>query len=264
MYQAQTYEAHIGSLASPNFLIATAGLQGTFFSEALQRGVTKAEAVSVLCDAARIYLRLAAEQMPLETWAAELPTDNLFELYKALLTAYKSEDEIARLVTRGYKIRTLPNPNIDRLAVIFDAKSGLFGSAANGVLRTTNERLNYIIKKYNLIVSKYYLYDQSCDSVTLLAQKPYNMAAIAKEIRELEGIVNVEVPTVGIGETDISMVKTKNSWLIEYNLFLPDSPPVAWLLECFNSGELVCHKGSYVPHAKSAKTLLYSTARPHQ
>ncbi len=258
----RTYQAHIGSLSVTNYLMATAGLTGNFFTEAVRSGLTKSQAVQYQCDAARLYLRSLESVRPSLTYfSAFLPQDEVFSLYKALIAVYKSNHPVANLVTKTHKIHTIPNPNIDRVAVVFDKEATWFTALQNGNVTVNYAGLNSILQRYNLVISKYFFHDEQCDGFTLFAQKPMNMVAIALELKQLPGVVSVEIETDLFSESDIRAVRTETgSWLLEYCLHKEDTP-VAWLFEVNNLGDVFCKDGSYVPHAQTAKGYCFGQAR---
>ncbi len=257
----RTYQANIGSILATNYYMATAGLAGQFFTEAIRAGITKSQAVQYQCDAARLYLRSLDNKRPLTHLSAFLPQDEVLNIYKSLLAVHKSNDSIAQLVTRTYKIHTIPNPNIDRLAVIFDKEASWFTALQNGNITVNYAGLNSILQQYNLVISKYFFHDEQCDGFALLAQKPMNMVAIALELKQLPGVVSVEIETDESNNGDIRAVRTESgSWLLEYCLHT-DKEPIAWLFEVNSSGLLICKDGSYVPHAQTAKGYCFGQSR---
>ena len=261
MQQARTYLAHIGSLSVPNYWMATAGLTDGFFTEAVGAGVSKATAVAYRCDAARLYLRSLAEDTLLMQAPVRLPDAEILSLYKALIAAHKSPLPTAQLVTRIHKIHTLPNPNLDRVALIFDRHSTHFSALASGNVSVKFGGLNDVLQKYQLVIAKYFYYDEQYDGITLLAQKPLNIAALCLELKKLPDVAFVENIADENSESDIRAVRTPQGWLFEYCLHTSDQP-IAWLLEVKHNGEVICHDDGYVPHARSAKGYTYSQARP--
>lgn len=248
-----TYQAHIGSLLVPNYLMATAGLSGQFFTEAVRSGITKSQAVQYQCDAARLYLRSIETIRPLTHLSAFLPQNEVFNLYKALLEVHKSNHILANLVTKTHKIQTIANPNIDRVAVLFDKEATWFTALQNGNITVNYAGLNSILQQYNLVISKYFFYDEQADGFTLLAQKPMNMVAIALELKKLPGVLSVEIETNETSTGDIRAVRTgSGSLLLEYCLHTEEKP-VAWLFEISASGQFICKEGNYAPHAQTAK-----------
>jgi hypothetical protein len=251
---SRTYSAHIGSLYSLNYWMATSGLTDSFFTEAVKAGVSKSTAVAYRADAARLWLRTLTDSnngKMMGDVAAFVDENEVFQIYRALLAVHTSSHYTAELVTRQHRIHTVANPNIDRLAVIFNKKTALFGGSGR-LIDVQNVDLQNILTKYNLIVSKYYLYNEDCDGVTIFAQKPMNMAAIAKEIEAIEGIEYVENITDDNHLSDIRAVRSTQGWLLEYCLHTNEKP-IAWLFEVTHSGHVFVKDDGYMPHARTAK-----------
>jgi hypothetical protein len=257
---SRTYSAHIGSLYMPNFWMATSGLTDSFFNEAVRTGISKSMAVAYRCDAARLYLRSIGNTQPLANAPVFLDENEVFLLYRSLLAVYQSSHRTAQLVTREHRIHTVANPNIDRLAIVFDKDGDFFDNNSRGTICINNPALKAIVEKYNLIVSKYYYYNEDCDGVTLLSQKPLNMAALAQELRKIEGIKHIENVTDDNNVSDIRAVRTPEGWLLEFCLHANDKP-IAWLFEVTHSGRVICKDDGYIPHARSAKGYSFSQTR---
>jgi hypothetical protein len=257
---SRTYSAHIGSLYLPNYWMATSGLTDSFFNEAVKVGITKSMAVAYRCDAARLYLRSIGNTQPIADAPVFLDENEVFLLYRSLLAVYQSSHHTAQLVTQHHRIHTVANPNIDRLAIVFDKNSDFFGSNDKGLIRINNAALQNIVAKYGLVISKYYYYNEECDGVTLLSQKPLNMAALAKEIGQIEGIRHIENVTDDNNISDIRAVRTPEGWLLEF-CFHANDKPIAWLFEVTHSGRVMCKDDGYMPHARSAKGYSFSQTR---
>ena len=257
---SRTYSAHIGSLYLPNYWMATSGLTDSFFNEAVRVGITKSMAVAYRCDAARLYLRSVGNLQPLADAPVFVDENEVFLLYRALLAVYQSSHRTAELVTRHHRIHTLANPNIDRLAVVFDKNANFFGANERGTIQVKNVALAAVLEKYGLIVSKYYYYNEECDGVTLLSQKPLNMLALAKELQQIEGIKHTENVTDDNNVSDIRAVRTPEGWLLEFCLHANDKP-IAWLFEVTHNNKVICKDDGYMPHARSAKGYTFSQTR---
>ena len=193
MTATATYQTNFGSLNVPSLWMAMYGIpRRDLLQLAASHAIKKATAVQLYCDAVRLALRLESvatakpfEALPIEPNAARIAT-----IYHALLAIAVDEHPAARFI-QGRQLHTAPNPNLDRLAIIYPT----LAQPTNGTF-TLFEPLQELCKAYDLTIGKHYTWDSAHEGCTLFAAYPLNMAALAPILTNIAGVAEVQSPSL--------------------------------------------------------------------
>ena len=133
-----------------------------------------------------------------------------------LVNIYQSE-ETARAIAKC-NIHTYPNPSIDRLVIIFQRDISWANLLKNGISETTSEQFNELLYEYDLVIEKHVQWNDNQDALTIRSQSPLNMAALANEFYNIEGVEMIDLGVPQMGGNDINIQRTANGWEVEYIL----------------------------------------------
>ena len=167
-------------------------------------------------DAARLALRLEANNEDLRYQNIVIPQNTIDDIYKLLINIYQSE-ETARAIAKC-NIHTYPNPSIDRLVLIFQRDISWAVPLSDGISETTSEAFNELLYEYDLVIDKHVQWNDNQDALTIRSQAPLNMAALANEFYNIEGIETIDLGISQMGGNDINIQRTSAGWEVEYIL----------------------------------------------
>ncbi len=169
-----------------------------------------------LRDAARLALRMEAKMEELRYQNITIPRDNVENIYKVLTDIYL-KDEKAQAIARC-KIHTFPNPSIDHFVIVFNKDIDWAEPLQMGINETTSEEFNDLLEEYDLIIEKHVQWSDTQDAITIRSKEPLNMAALANEFYNIDGIVEIDLGIPKIGGNDINIKRIENGWEVEYIL----------------------------------------------
>ncbi|GEM_PF-1807622 len=206
-----------------------------------------------LRDAARLTLRLAAQEEDLRFQRISIPRQPMMEIYNVLISIYQS-DERARAVERC-NVHTFPSPSIDRCVVIFDREVEWAAPLRQGISETNNPEINQLLDEYDLIIEKHVQWNDRYDALTIRATEPLNMAALANEFYNVEGVVEVDLGIPDVRGSDITLKPLPNgSWAVTYilrfgSLFAEQDQVHTWTWHVFPNGQVqfVRESGAPIP-----------------
>ncbi len=167
-------------------------------------------------DAARLALRLESKKDDLRYQNVVIPRDNIEGIYTILTNIYKS-DETAKSIA-NCNVHTFPNPSIDHLVLIFDRNVEWAEPLRDGISETNSDEINELLDDYDLIIEKHVQWNDSQDAITIRSKEPLNMAALANEFYNVEGVSSIDLGIPKIGGNDINMKRISNGWEVEYIL----------------------------------------------
>ena len=167
-------------------------------------------------DAARLALRLESKKEDLRYQNVIIPKDNVNGIY-AILTNIYQYDETAKSIA-NCNVHTFPNPSIDHLILIFNRNIEWAQPLRNGISETNSDEINELLDDYDLVIEKHVQWNDSQDAITIRSREPLNMAALANEFYNVEGVVTIDLGIPKIGGNDINMTRINNGWEVEYVL----------------------------------------------
>ncbi|MEL6863831.1 MAG: hypothetical protein AAFP19_05400 [Bacteroidota bacterium] len=167
-------------------------------------------------DAARLALRLEAENEDLRYQNIVIPQGNMENIFD-ILTAIYQTDETAKSIAKC-NIHTFPNPSIDHLVLIFDRDAEWAAPLRDGISETNSREINSLLDEYDLIIEKHVQWNDTQDAITIRSKEPLNMAALANEFYNVEGVQSIDLGVPKMGGNDINIQRTASGWEVEYVL----------------------------------------------
>lgn len=167
-------------------------------------------------DAARLALRIESKKEDLRYQNIVIPKDNIDGIYTILTNIYL-KDETAKSIA-NCDVHTFPNPSIDHLVLIFNRDVTWAQPLRDGISETNSAEINDLLDEYDLIIEKHVQWNDNQDAITIRSSEPLNMAALANEFYNIEGVSGVDLGIPKIGGNDINMTRLNNGWEVEYIL----------------------------------------------
>lgn len=141
-------------------------------------------------DAARLALRELDKNGDLADAPVELPGELVDSFYQALILVYNAVALPARhAVVEQYNIHTFRWPESYRLAIGVDSTQAWVQALRRGESFTGDPQVDFLLQDFGL---RFGSYEQRKKLLVLLAQKPLNMAALAKRFAALSGVYHAE------------------------------------------------------------------------
>jgi hypothetical protein len=166
-------------------------------------------------DAARLALRLNAEREDLRYQSIPIPRQNIESFYNILSGIYLN-NETAKSIEKC-NVHTFPDPSIDHFVVIFDKAVEWAEPLRQGISETTNDEINDLLDDYDLIIEKHVQWNDTQDAITIRSKEPLNMAALANEFYNIDGITEIDLGIPKAGGSDIQLRRV-HGWEVEYIL----------------------------------------------
>ena len=167
-------------------------------------------------DAARLALRMESKKEDLRYQNVVIPRDNIEGIYTILTNIYLN-DETAKSIA-NCNVHTFPNPSIDHLVLIFDRNIEWAKPLRDGISETNNLEINDLLDEYDLIIEKHVQWNDNQDAITIRSKEPLNMAALANDFYNIEGVSAIDLGIPEIGGNDINIKRISNGWEVEYVL----------------------------------------------
>lgn len=165
-------------------------------------------------DAARLALRLEAEKEDLRYLNISIPQPTIEMVYNLLTQVYVS-DETAKSIAKC-NVHTFPNPSIDQLVIIYEKDVDWAAPLRDGISETESADLNDLLDEYELVIEKHVPWNDTEDALTVRSKSPLNMAALASQFEEIEGIVDIDLGVPKVAGNDISLNRFQDGWEILY------------------------------------------------
>ena len=115
-------------------------------------------------------------------------------------------------------VHTFPNPSIDHLVLIFDRNIEWAKPLQEGISETNSFEINELLDDYDLIIEKHVQWNENQDAIIIRSKEPLNMAALANDFYNVEGVSTIDLGIPDIGGNDINMKRISNGWEVEYVL----------------------------------------------
>lgn len=167
-------------------------------------------------DAARLALRLNAEKEDLRYLGVAIPKPTIEMVYNILTQIYLQE-ETAKSIAKC-NVHTFPNPSIDQLVLIYDKEADWAAPLRDGISETESPEINDLLDEFELVIEKHVAWNDTQDALTIRSKEPLNMAALANEFAEIDGIEAIDLGIPKIGGNDISLNRIQDGWEIQYIL----------------------------------------------
>lgn len=166
-------------------------------------------------DAARLALRMRSGE-DLRFQAVRIPERDLDAIYDALTTAYR-QDEGVRAVFRC-NVHTRPDPSIDHMLVVFDRDVDWAAPLREGRHETNSVMLNDLLYDHDLIIEKHVQWNDTEDAIAIRSKQPLNMANLANEFNNIEGVSHVDLGLAKEVGNDISAERVAGGWHFTFTL----------------------------------------------
>ena len=167
-------------------------------------------------DAARLALRIESRKEDLRYQNIVIPKDNIEGIYRVLTNIYQ-KDETAKSIAEC-NVHTFPNPSIDHLVIIFNRNVDWAEPLRQGISETNSVEINELLDDYDLIIEKHVNWNDTQDAITIRSRAPLNMAALANEFYNIDGVETIDLGIPEIGGNDINIKRLHNGWEVEYLL----------------------------------------------
>ncbi|MFT5385158.1 MAG: hypothetical protein ACI8VT_003133, partial [Saprospiraceae bacterium] len=203
-------------------------------------------------DAARLALRMESKKEDLRYLNIVIPRDNIENIYDMLTNIYVG-NEVAKSIAEC-NVHTFPNPSIDHLVIIFDRDIEWAAPLREGISETDNNDINDLMDDYDLIIEKHIQWNDTKDALTIRSKEPLNMAALANEFYNIEGVSSIDLGIPEIGGNDINIERISNGWEVQYVLrfgsYISGKGQVhIWKFNAFDDGsiEMISEDGDAIP-----------------
>ena len=202
-------------------------------------------------DAARLALRMEADREDLRYQNIVIPPGNVQSIYNALTNIYQ-KDETAQSIAKC-NVHTFPNPSIDHFKVIFDKNVDWAVPLRQGISETDSDEINDLLDEFNLVISKHVQWNSTQDAITIRSKAPLNMAALANEFYNIDGVAEIDLGIPKIAGSDIKIKRISQGWELEYILkfgsFVDKGKQHVWKYKVTDSGEVtfISEEGAPIP-----------------
>lgn len=167
-------------------------------------------------DAARLVLRMDAEQEDLRYGDIEIRQSRIDHVYDILTKLYES-DETARSVAKC-NVHTFPNISIDYFVVVYNKSSAWAQPLKDDIAETNSPQFNRLLEQHDLSIVEHQKWTDTQDAVTIRSRNPLNMSALANEFRNIDGVEDIDMGVPEIMGNDIEMYRTPSGWRLDYIL----------------------------------------------
>ncbi len=166
-------------------------------------------------DAARLALRLSDGE-DLRYQRIEIPKPDMEAIYTALLGLYNADEGIRSIFRCN--VHTRPDPSIDHMLIIFDREVEWAAPLQEGRHETTSLTFNDLLYEHDLIIEKHVQWDDTHDAIAIRSNRPLNMASLANEFYNLEGVREIDLGLSKDFGNNISATRLASAWRIEFAL----------------------------------------------
>ncbi len=167
-------------------------------------------------DAARLALRMSAAQEDLRYRDIFISKELMENIYQILSNVYLS-GEMAQSLAQC-NVHTFPNPSIDHFKIIFDSESEWAEPLQMGISETDSPVINDLLDEYDLVLENHEKWTDTEDIIVVRSKEPLNMAALANEFYNVEGVEEIDLGIPEVGGNDILIERQNDGWEIKYIL----------------------------------------------
>ncbi len=167
-------------------------------------------------DAARLALRMASKNEDLRYQPILIPRTNMENIYQVLSSIYL-QDKTAQSIAKC-NVHTFPNPSIDHVVITFERDVEWAAPLQAGISETDSKEINHLLEEYDLIIEKHVQWNDTEDAITIRSKEPLNMAALANEFYNVEGVTSIDLGIPNVGGSDINVFRKEDHWEVQYVL----------------------------------------------
>ncbi len=227
--------------------------KATFVSDiGIQNDIPKSLERKFRRDAARLALRIEAEKEDLRYLNVSIPQPTIEMVYDLLTKVYIS-DETAKSIAKC-NVHTFPNPSIDQLVIIYEKDVDWAAPLRDGISETENADINDLLDEYELVIEKHVVWNDTEDALTIRSKAPLNMAALASQFEDIEGIVDIDLGVPKVVGNDIELNRFQDGWELQYIMKFGSftngkGKKHIWKYQAFDNGsvEFIEESGSPIP-----------------
>lgn len=178
-------------------------------------------------DAARLCLRAIGDTIPLENALIEIPVHEQQKYFSLLSNLYLQNPTAKALL--DCRVKTGNHPQISSLQIVL-TDTATFNSENIYEPNTDWPGLDSFILTHQLHIEGIAHWNARQDMLQVLCRKPINAPALAKQIKALDGVAEVVVPSGTQALTDITVEKHIEGWKVQLFLFEPPAaiPTFSW------------------------------------
>ncbi|MFK7933988.1 MAG: hypothetical protein AB8G22_10805 [Saprospiraceae bacterium] len=196
---------------SPRVVLASYGINENVEPEIPKRLVRKFRR-----DAARLVLRMESQKEDLRYLNIDIPKKSIDNVYK-ILTGIYLYDKTAKSIA-DCNVHTFPDPSIDHFVLIFDRDTEWAEPLRSGITETDSEEINDLLNNYDLVIEKHVKWNDTQDAITIRSSEPLNMAALANEFYNVEGVSEIDFGLPKVTGNDIQLRPVLEGWEVHYIL----------------------------------------------
>lgn len=203
-------------------------------------------------DAARLVLRTESLKEDLRYHSILIPSQRS-DLFFSILSSLYLNEETARSIARC-NVHTFPNPSIDHFVLIYDRNAVWADLLRDGITETTHPRMLELMDDYDLVIDKHVRWNDQQDAITIRSTELLNMAALANEFYNIEGVDNIDFGLPKVSGNDIQIRRIEGGWEVEYILRFGsyingEGSSHHWVFQYLDSGktQFVNESGDAVP-----------------
>lgn len=167
-------------------------------------------------DAARLVLRMESQKEDLRYLNIDIPKSSIDNVYKILTEIYLS-DETAKSIA-DCNVHTFPNPSIDHFVLIFERDTEWAEPLQSGITETDSDEINDLLNTYDLVIEKHVQWNDTQDAITIRSAEPLNMAALANEFYNVDGVIEIDFGQPKVTGNDIQLRPVPDGWEVQYIL----------------------------------------------
>ena len=137
--------------------------------------------------------------------------------------------------------------------VIYDKTVDWAAPLRDGISETTSPEINDLLDEFDLVIEKHVQWDEAHDALTIRSRAPLNMAALAHQFTNIEGVTETDLGQPRLRGNDIQMQRTAAGWTLTYILRfgapIGDGKQHRWIFECGDDGNstFLREEGDEVP-----------------
>lgn len=194
-----------------------ASAQSVSFTNYASKKPERNESMRLKRDAARLALRMDANNEDFRYLPIQIQESKINAISKVLSSIKNSSSAAARAIS-NCKIHALPNPSIDQFILIYQKDISWANPLREGINETESDDINDLLDEYDLFISNHVNWNNELDAITIQSHRPYNMAALAQEFGQIEGVNKIELSSKQSDGNDIQITFSGQQWLVTYFL----------------------------------------------
>lgn len=167
-------------------------------------------------DATRLALRYISKGGGYEEMGPSVPTEVMNELYSSLIAVHKSPFSESIEVTKKHRLHTFPKPAVDKFQVNYTNTAKWAAPLRLGDNITNSKIINTLCSDYGLVIESHQTWDDKSNIFIVKAKKAINLAPVANDFMEEDGVAFVKLLIPDSDGNDIEAVRTSKGWRLDY------------------------------------------------